>query len=636
MQLFRGYVPTKDKACLVKFKGKELRTLEQVEDLDEYAGILGPETVLVDVDDEEQSEKLMRMVEDKQLDCRVLQTTRGRHFYFKNTNAAGDPIVTKCGNAKRLACGLTADIKTGLKNSYAILKFDGEERFVEWDVEEGDDYQALPAFLRPVESKMDFLDMEEGQGRNNALFSYILTLQSSGFTVEECRETIRAINGWVIEEPLDEDEVEKILRDDSFKTDVFFVNGAFKHERFGDFLRSKYGVVLIDGALHVYENGVYLPDQRKIERAMVRHIKGIKDSQRSEVLKYLRLVCDEVKATADANLVAFQNGLLDLETGKMRPFDPGMVLTNRVACDYNPGAYSEAMDKTLDRLACGDKKIRALIEECAGYCLYRRNELGKAFVLTGEKNNGKSTFLEIVTTMLGDENVTNLDLNEFGDRFKTACLQGKLANIGDDISDEFMKGASVAMFKKIVTGSRVTAEHKGQDPFEFRPYVKVLFSANDIPRMRDKTGAVLRRLVIVPFNARFSSSDPDFDPFIIYKLKEKQAIEYFAALAVEGLRRVLKERKFTESEKVTEEIKEYQLENDPALLFYEDTERESVENESTADVYRRYTLFCAENGYTPLSAAAFVKKTNAHYGFRTGRKRIDGARVRVFEDDPKE
>ena len=76
---------------------------------------------------------------------------------------------------------------------------------------------------------------------------------------------------------------------------------------------------------------------------------------------------------------------------------------------------------------------------------------------------------------------------------------GKLANIGDDIGDDFLQGSQVSVFKKIGTGNRIKAERKGQDPFEFNPFIKLLFSANDIPRMKDKTGAVLRRLVIIPF-----------------------------------------------------------------------------------------------------------------------------------------
>ena len=196
-------------------------------------------------------------------------------------------------------------------------------------------------------------------------------------------------------------------------------------------------------------------------------------------------------------------------------------------------------DITLSKLACADMEIRLLLEECIGYCFYRRNELGKAFILTGDKNNGKSTFLDVVKHILGEQNISALDLKELGDRFSTSMMFGKLANIGDDIGDDFLQGSQVAVFKKIVTGNRIKAERKGQDPFEFNPYIKLLFSANDIPRMKDKTGAVLRRLVIIPFNASFSKKDKDYDPYIKYKLIEQGSIEYLIKLGVDGLHRIL-------------------------------------------------------------------------------------------------
>ena len=220
--------------------------------------------------------------------------------------------------------------------------------------------------------------------------------------------------------------------------------------------------------------------------------------------------------------------MLDIVTGQMQPFSPDLVITNQIPWDYNPEAYSELADDTLNKLACGDQPIRALLEECIGYCFYRRNELGKAFILTGDKSNGKSTFLDCVKAILGDGNISALDLKELGDRFSTSMMFGKLANIGDDIGDDFLQGSQVATFKKVVTGNRIKAERKGQDPFEFNPYVKLLFSANDIPRMKDKTGAVLRRLVIIPFNARFTKYlpsgeiDPDYNPYIKYQLNKVQ------------------------------------------------------------------------------------------------------------------
>lgn len=630
MKLFRGYVPTNNKQCTRQFKNKDVLPYDQIKNRSEFAGVLSDDAVLIDVDDAEQSELLMNIVEDLQVNCRVTATTRGKHFFFRNVDDQGRVQCENIGNHKRLACGLEADVKTGIKNGYAIVKFNGEERFIEWTPEHEGEYDVLPCWLRMVPANVDFLNMDEGDGRNNALFSYILTLQSNGFTVDECRETIRIINDYILDEPLDAVELEKILRDESFDKEIFFVKGKFLFDVFAEFLKNRHRIVLINTQLHVYKDGIYSPDQKAIEALMIKYIKGLKDAQRNEVLKYLRLICPEVKHVADARYIAFKNGVYDVTTGELLPFSPDIVLTNKLACDYNPNAYNETIDKTLNKLACDDPQIRALLEECVGYCFYRRNELGKAFMLTGDKSNGKSTFLEVINTLLGSENVSNLDINELGERFSTVALFGRLANIGDDISDEFMRGSAVAMFKKITTGSRIKAEQKGQPVFEFAPYVKLLFSANDIPRMRDKTGAVLRRLVIIPFNATFSKSDPDFDPFIIYKLKEQTSIEYMALLGLEGLKRVLTSRGFTESSKVTAQLKEYELENDPALLFFNDNEADEMENESTADVYRRYTIFCSENNYNPLAQTAFTKKLNTHYGFTTEQKRVDGKRIRVY------
>ena len=161
----------------------------------------------------EQSEIMMQIVEDRQLDCLVYQTTRGRHFLFKNSG------VEKCGTHKKIACGLTADIKIGSRNSYEVIKFNGEERFVEWESEE---LQELPKWMHPINSKIDFFDMDEGEGRNQSLFNYILTLTNNGFSKEESKECIQLINKYVLHSSLSEDELEVILRDEAFPEETFY------------------------------------------------------------------------------------------------------------------------------------------------------------------------------------------------------------------------------------------------------------------------------------------------------------------------------------------------------------------------------------------------------------------------------
>lgn len=622
--LYKGYVETKGKQPLEKLKNRtKWKTYDDVKNLNGYGGVLADDTILIDIDDPEQSEMMMKIVEEYQLNCKVLCTSRGRHFLFKNTK------VNRNRTHAALAVGLTADIKVGTRLSYEVIKIDGEERFCEWDIEPGEKYDELPKYFFPVKATTEFVDMDAGDGRNQALFNYILTLAANDFTVEETRECIRILNKFVLKEPLSDDELEVILRDEAFQKPVFFIGATFMFDKFANYLKNNIHVVKINGQLHIYREGIYINGYKEIEAEMIQHIPNLKKTQRREVLDYMELICDEL-APSDARYIAFNNGVYDVVDDELKPFSTELVITNKVPWDYVPDAYSELADKTLTKLSCADETIRALLEECIGYCFYRRNELGKAFILTGDKSNGKSTFLDVLKYILGEGNISALDLKELGDRFNTSMMFGKLANIGDDIGDDFLQGSQVSIFKKIVTGNRIKAERKGQDPFEFNPYIKLLFAANDIPRMKDKTGAVLRRLVIIPFNASFSKSDPDYDPYIKYKLIEQSSIEYLIRLGVAGLKRVIENNEFTKSEKVDKEVKEYEEENNPIVAFIEDCGIEMIENELTADVYKRYQVFCADNAMTPMSNIIFSKQINKRLGFMVKQQKINGKNCKIF------
>ena len=622
--LYKGYVETKGKASIEKLKNRTTwKTLDEVKDRPGYGGVLANDTILVDLDDGDQAEILMNIVEALQLNCKVVQTSRGKHFLFKNHT------VDRNRTHVPLAVGLTADIKVGSKLSYEVLKVNGEERFVEWDIEPGEKYDELPKWLQPVRAAADFLDMSAGDGRNQALFNYILTLQANDFSVDDCRECIRILNQYVMKDPLDAAELEVILRDEAFQKPVFFLGSTFLFDKFATYLKNNSHVVKINSQLHIYQDGIYINGYKHIEQTMIDMIPNLKKTQRREVLDYMELIAEEV-TPSDARYIAFKNGIYDLVTDTLLPYSPEYVITNRIPWDYIPDAQSELAERTLNKLACDDSSIVALLQECIGYCFYRRNELGKAFILTGDKSNGKSTFLDVIKYMLGDENISALDLKELGDRFSTSMMFGKLANLGDDIGDDFLSGTQVSTFKKIVTGNRIKAERKGQDPFEFNPYIKMLFSANDIPRMKDKTGAVLRRLVIIPFNATFTVNDPDFDPYIKYKLVEQGSIEYLIRVGIEGLRRVIQQNHFTQSERVDREIKEYEEENNPIAGFIEDQGLDMIENQLTADVYKRYQVFCADNSLTPMSNIVFSKQINKRLGLTVKQRKISGQVKKLF------
>jgi putative DNA primase/helicase len=231
--------------------------------------------------------------------------------------------------------------------------------------------------------------------------------------------------------------------------------------------------------------------------------------------------------------------------------------------------------------------------------------------------------------MVGEDNSSALDVSELKDRFRGSEMVGKLLNAGDDISDNFINDTS--MFKKLVSGERVTAEKKGVDAFKFSNYCKFIFSANSIPRMKDKTGAVLDRLIIIPFNATFSKKDPDYDPHIKSKLSTEESMEYLIQVALDGLKRVLANNGFSVSDKVQEELEKYHEKNDPVIGFIKELDIEvDILNNSSKDVYLRYKIYCNDNNLTPLAHNAFSENLSRNYGIATKTAKVKGKSVKVF------
>lgn len=627
-ELFKGFIRTKDKQAIEKFKNrKDFKTFENVQNFSEFAGVIADKIILIDVDDKQQSEILYDIVSDFNLNCEIYRTTRGMHFYFKNSD------VEKCGTHLNTAIGLNVDIKLGSKNSYAIMRYNGVNR--ECIRMCNGELDTLPFWLKPIRSKTTFVGMVEGN-RNQALFNYILTLQAEGMGKDDIRETIKIVNGYVLDEPLSEKELDVILRDEAFDKPNFFQKEKFLFDKFSIYLKNSCHIVKLNGQLHIYHDGIYSGDITEIETQMIKLVPNLRKSQRREVLDYLMLICEDNKILKNPNLIAFKNGvidLMDLQSG-LKDYSPDMFLTNKIDWNYDENAYSELTDKTLNKMCCNDPEIRAVLEECIGSCMYSSNQLGggKAFILTGaDGSNGKSTFLDVLTHLIGKDNCSALDLSELSDRFSTVMLYNKMCNIGDDIADDYI--SNTAIFKKIVTGNTISAEYKGRDKFDFIPYCKLLFSANNIPRLGKgkDSRALKRRLVIIPFNAKFSPQDDDYDPFIKFKLMQDESIQYLIKLGIRGVMRVLSNNTYTESTKVETELNEFELENNPLLLFIRDLEEKDFLNESTGDMYRRYDVFCADNNISAISKISFSKQICSKFGLKVISQRTGDGIIRVFK-----
>jgi putative DNA primase/helicase len=620
--IYKGYLKGTGKHAASKFKdGSKLLSYHTARKEDSYVGILDDEYIMVDVDDIDDAELLLDIIEDRNIQCSVLQTTNGMHFYFNGYDLTANKIKWYSN------IGILCDYKLGIKNTADPLKIDGHTR--KW-LRKAKDHDKLPIWLYPYNKKSPNLNrLTEGDGRNDKLFTYILKMQSQGMAKNDIKETISIINSFILDEPVDKSELNTILRDDAFMKESFFIKGAFQHEKFGDFLINEHHICKIVNVLHIYKDGVYSDKQEDIEGAMIKHIPGLKRMHRQETLAYLQLKAKD-KHFSSTQYVVLKNGVFNLERWELQDFSPDIITRNKIPVAYIKDAYYEVTDKTLNKIAVNDKKVRAILEEIIGYILFRRNEYAATFILTGDGSNGKSSFLKILRRFTGNENVASLDLSELDQRFKTAELFGKLVNIGDDISKGYIKESSV--FKKLSTGETLNVERKGKDPFDFTNYAKLIFSANEMPRINDYSDGLGRRLQIVPFKAKFSPNDEDFDPFITDKLLSDESMQYVLNLALFSLKRLLKNKQFTKSNVVENELVKYKEENNPIISFVNNEEVE-LERNIVGDVYLQYKVFCAENGFQAVSNISFSKQIKQLFGFEVKVQWVDGKSKRLFTSE---
>ncbi|NLA85353.1 MAG: DNA primase, partial [Clostridiales bacterium] len=407
--LFKGFIETKNKKSIEKIKGRtDFKTFDDIKDEPEFRGIFNDGIIMVDVDDSDQAEVLYKIVNDLNINCVVIQTGRGKHFYFKNNEVKGNK------NRTNTAISIVADMKMG-QTSYGVIKMDGKFRNI---LNASEELDMLPKWLFPINHKINFFDLEVGD-RNQSLFNYILTLQSEAFTVEEARETIRLINRYILKEPLEERELEIILRDEAFLKPVFYQKNKFMHNVFGDYLKREEHIVSINDNLHIYSDGIYVDKTKLIFATMINHIPIITKNQRNETLSYLEAVAEDVELS-HINKIPVKNGLYNLDTDELEEFTPSYISKNKIPTAYKPAAKSSLIDKFLDDLACGDSSIRAVIEEMIGTTLYRSSDFNAFFILVGDGSNGKSTLLDLIIQMIGEDNVCSVELKDLDKTFKTA------------------------------------------------------------------------------------------------------------------------------------------------------------------------------------------------------------------------
>ncbi|MDU2663321.1 MAG: phage/plasmid primase, P4 family [Clostridium perfringens] len=316
-------------------------------------------------------------------------------------------------------------------------------------------------------------------------------------------------------------------------------------------------------------------------------------------------------------LVNVRNGLLDIRDMSFKEHTPSYLSTVQLNVEYNPHAHCPQFEKFLNEVL--DCRLIPLVQEILGYLLTTNTSAQKSFVLLGPARTGKSTLLWVVEyLLLGKKNVSNIPWQEIGDKFKTAELLGKLANVFSDLPSKSIDDTGIF---KVVTGEDyLMAEKKNKNPFKFRPFARLVFSCNELPKNYvDRTEGFYRRLIIVPFNRQIEKNK--IDKALKYKFqREKEGILNWA---LEGLRRLYENNfEFSENELTDEVKKEYKRENNNVISFVEECcEIDSLFSCSRIELYESYKEFCVEAGLKALSHIKFNKELECNFNVTRARNR---------------
>lgn len=356
-----------------------------------------------------------------------------------------------------------------------------------------------------------------------------------------------------------------------------------------------------------------------------------KKQDKAEVVSYLmdRMENRSSETAFDGkHYVQFKNCTYCVTSDEVVTPEPSMFIFATLDVNLNMDAPRNAADKFLDSISNGDENVRSALCEIIGACMCSTRVLSQAPMLigraggfNGKASNGKSTYLNWLRTILGQGNVSSLDIATLGQRFQAAHVMGKLANLGDDIPDGFLRGDELSTFKKLVTGDSIYTDVKGGEGFNFRPAASMIFSMNAVPRLSDTTDGVFRRLAFIPFRKRFTPGDPDYDPDILKKLTQPEVLERGALLGLMALGDLIDRGTLTPIPDMVAEVEEVKQDNDSVLrwIFDCDITASVINGKPVAQVYKEYRDWCEEAG----ERSPFIRKSWTRKVIEAGNARSD-------------
>ena len=386
-------------------------------------------------------------------------------------------------------------------------------------------------------------------------------------------------------------------------------------------------------AVLYWENGVYRNHGEVLVKVLAeKQVENCTTHMRMEVLNTIRAttVVQRDRFDAVSGIINVRNGLLRLDGMEFMAHDPDHLSRVQLNAEYDPDAKAEGFERFLEEVIPDEEDRETLMEVVSTALVGTQVNLEKIIMFLGEGHNGKSTLLEVISEVLGQENISHVSIHQLiEERFARAELDGKMANIYADISANEITNMGVV--KSLVTGEPVMAEYKGQPIFVLRNKAKLVFSCNRLPDIGEDSDAVFRRFIIINFPVQFDGASDN--PNLKRELTTESEKSGILNMMLASLRRVMGNgNKLTHHMTIDSMRDMWRTQSDHVKRFAADCLRKTDgHNEDKADVYQAYTMYCRFAREQPMDNQPFSRRMS-RLGYRHGKARVKGRAVNAWQN----
>jgi putative DNA primase/helicase len=330
----------------------------------------------------------------------------------------------------------------------------------------------------------------------------------------------------------------------------------------------------------------------------------------------------------NSRIIVLENGVIDLgklKTGiELLPHSPALVSRVRLPYCYEPLAACPKWFAFLEEVL-PDEESRRLLQEIFGYCLTPDTSQQKFFMFEGTGGNGKGVVTNILCRLLGFENVSALPLSRFGGCHDLTVLLGKLVNISSELKTADRVAETV--LKRLTGNDAEYFNPKYKPSFSAKTTTRLILSTNERPMFTDRTDAVWRRLIILPFPTTIAEEDRDIN------LEEKLALELPGILnwTIEGNQSLATRGQFAVPQASAEALGEFRIESNSIALFVDQKCTLTPGTYTpTQELFQSYRAYCTAHGHAPFSTVNFARDIKRLPGVERTRRAIGGSKPWVY------